>query len=131
MGVNTGCRAPEVTERKVDGVMALSTDKEVDVWRAVQPVDVDVPADSTKDGQSRRGETGEVGHGRAGDESDVRGQGEAEQLEQPLPATSSIATTAGVAKRSPAFWSQALTSQSDASATGNVPPMTQPKNRPD
>ena len=31
----------------------------------------------------------------------------------------------------PAFWSQALTSQSAASAAGSVPPITQPKNRPD
>ena len=32
--------------------------------------------------------------------------------------------------RRPAFWSQALTSQSAASAAGWVPPMTKPKNRP-
>ena len=48
-----------------------------------------------------------------------------------MPAASSIAAVAGVAKRSPAFWSQALTSQSAASAAGSVPPMTQPKKRPD
>ena len=41
-----------------------------------------------------------------------------------------MAAVAGVAKRSPAFWSQALTSQSAARAAGSVPPMTQPKNRP-
>ena len=48
-----------------------------------------------------------------------------------LPAASSMAAVAGVAKRSPAFWSQALTSQSAASAAGSVPPMTQPKNLPE
>ena len=42
-----------------------------------------------------------------------------------------MAAVAGVAKRNPAFWSQALTSQSAASAAGRVPPMTQPKNRPE
>ena len=31
----------------------------------------------------------------------------------------------------PAFWSQALTSQSAARAAGSVPPMTHPKKRPD
>ncbi len=31
----------------------------------------------------------------------------------------------------PVFWSQALTNQSDARAAGSVPPITQPKNRPD
>ena len=46
-------------------------------------------------------------------------------------AASSAAAVAGVANRSPAFWSQALTSQSAASAAGRVPPITQPKNRPD
>ena len=47
------------------------------------------------------------------------------------PAASSIAAVAGVANRSAVFWSQALTSQSAARAAGSVPPMTQPKNRPD
>jgi hypothetical protein len=37
----------------------------------------------------------------------------------------------GVAYRIAVFWSQLLTSQSAASAAGSVPPMTQPKNRPD
>ena len=46
-------------------------------------------------------------------------------------ATSSTATTAGVTFRSTVFWSQALTSQSDASAAGCEPPMTKPKKRPD
>ena len=41
-------------------------------------------------------------------------------------ATSSVATTPGVASRMPAFWSQAATSQSAAIATGSAPPMTQP-----
>jgi hypothetical protein len=47
------------------------------------------------------------------------------------PATSSTAVVAGVTVRSPAFWSQAETSQSVAAAAGCVPPMTNPKNRPD
>ena len=38
---------------------------------------------------------------------------------------------AGVTVRSPAFWSHALVSQSAASAAGWVPPITNPKNRPD
>ena len=42
------------------------------------------------------------------------------------PATSSSAATAGVAGRMPAFWSQALTSQSAARAAGSVPPITHP-----
>ena len=46
-------------------------------------------------------------------------------------AASSAAAAAGVASRMPEFWSQALTSQSAASAAGRVPPITQPKNRPD
>jgi hypothetical protein len=46
-------------------------------------------------------------------------------------ATSSTALCAGVRSRRPLFWSQALTSQSAASAAGWVPPMTKPKNRPD
>ena len=46
-------------------------------------------------------------------------------------ATSSTATTPGVAWRRAVFWSQALVSQSAAIAAGWVPPMTQPKNRPD
>ena len=45
--------------------------------------------------------------------------------------TSSTAEWAGVTARIPAFWSQALTSQSAASAAGWVPPMTKPKKRPD
>ncbi len=44
---------------------------------------------------------------------------------------SSIAEWAGVMSRSPAFWSHALVSQSAASAAGWVPPITNPKNRPD
>ena len=44
---------------------------------------------------------------------------------QPL-ATSSTAEWAGVSRRSPEFWSQALTSQSAARAAGCVPPMTIP-----
>jgi len=43
---------------------------------------------------------------------------------------SSTAVCAGVMPRSPQFWSQALTSQSVASAAGCVPPITNPKNRP-
>ena len=42
-----------------------------------------------------------------------------------------MAAAAGVTARSPAFWSQALTSQSAASAAGCVPPITKPKKRPD
>ena len=41
-------------------------------------------------------------------------------------ATCSVAVTAGVSRASPAFWSQALTSQSAASAAGCVPPITIP-----
>ena len=41
-------------------------------------------------------------------------------------ATSSVAVAAGVSRARPAFWSQALTSQSAASAAGWVPPMTIP-----
>ncbi|OLT15621.1 hypothetical protein BJF80_09525 [Serinicoccus sp. CUA-874] len=44
---------------------------------------------------------------------------------------SSTALWAGVTGRSPAFWSQALTSQSAASAAGCVPPTTNPKKRPE
>ena len=46
-------------------------------------------------------------------------------------ATSSTALCAGVTRRRPEFWSQALTSQSAARAAGWVPPMTNPKKRPD
>lgn len=42
------------------------------------------------------------------------------------PATSSTAAYAGEAARSTQFWSQALTSQSAASAAGSVPPITKP-----
>ena len=42
------------------------------------------------------------------------------------PVTSSMAELAGVSLRSPEFWSQALTSQSAASAAGWVPPITKP-----
>jgi hypothetical protein len=38
---------------------------------------------------------------------------------------------AGVAYRRAVFWSQALVSQSAPRAAGRVPPMTQPKKRPD
>jgi hypothetical protein len=41
-------------------------------------------------------------------------------------AISSTATAPGVMVRSPEFWSHVETSQSAASATGCVPPMTQP-----
>jgi hypothetical protein len=41
-------------------------------------------------------------------------------------ATSSTATTPGVASRMPAFWSHAETNQSAAVAAGRLPPMTQP-----
>ena len=44
-----------------------------------------------------------------------------------VPAVSSRAEMAGVGLRIPAFWSQALTSQSAASAAGRLPPMTNPK----
>ncbi len=43
------------------------------------------------------------------------------------PAVSSITVIAGVGRVRPAFWSQAVTSQSAASAAGSVPPMTKPK----
>jgi hypothetical protein len=46
-------------------------------------------------------------------------------------AACSTAVVPGVAKRIAVFWSQLLTSQSAPSAAGSVPPMTQPKNRPD
>ena len=46
-------------------------------------------------------------------------------------ATSSTAVAAGVTVRSPAFWSHAEVNQSAAMAAGCVPPMTNPKNRPD
>ena len=46
-------------------------------------------------------------------------------------ATSSTAVAAGVTVRNPAFWSHAPVSQSAASAAGWVPPITNPKNRPD
>ena len=41
-------------------------------------------------------------------------------------ATFSTAESAGVGRSRPAFWSQALTSQSAARAAGCVPPMTNP-----
>ena len=41
-------------------------------------------------------------------------------------ATCSVAVAAGVSRASPAFWSQALTSQSAASAAGCEPPITIP-----
>ncbi|MCY1236143.1 hypothetical protein D9M72_487860 [compost metagenome] len=47
------------------------------------------------------------------------------------PAAASITAVAGVAARRNEFWSQALTSQSAAMAAGRVPPMTQPKKRPE
>ena len=42
------------------------------------------------------------------------------------PASSSTATPPGVIVRNAAFWSHVETSQSAASATGCVPPITQP-----
>src|SRR5450432_1299933 len=42
------------------------------------------------------------------------------------PQTSSITATAGPQAYDAAFWSQALVSQSAASAAGSAPPMTQP-----
>ncbi len=47
------------------------------------------------------------------------------------PATSSTTEAAGLAAWMPAFWSQAVVSQSAAMAEGRPPPMTQPKKRPD
>ena len=41
-------------------------------------------------------------------------------------ATCSVAVAAGVSRASPAFWSQALVSQSAASAAGCEPPITMP-----
>ena len=81
--------------------------------------------------RARRGRAAEVGHRPAGDEPDVGAGRQPEQVEQPGAGTSSIAAAAGVANRSPVFWSQALTSQSAASAAGSVAPITQPKKRPD
>ncbi len=46
------------------------------------------------------------------------------------PAISSIMLAAGATVNIPAFWSQADTSQSAASAEGSDPAITQPKNRP-
>ena len=42
------------------------------------------------------------------------------------PASSSTALVPGIGSRMAAFWSQAVTSQSAATATGCVPPITQP-----
>ena len=46
-------------------------------------------------------------------------------------AMSSTAVAAGVTARMPAFWSHAEVSQSAAIAAGCVPPITNPKNRPE
>ena len=77
-------------------------------------------------------EPGEVRHRAAGDEADVGRRRQPEQVEQPArrrPPRRPLSP--GVANRRPVFWSQALTSQSVASAAGSVPPITQPKKRPD
>ena len=46
-------------------------------------------------------------------------------------ATHSAPAAAGDITSRPAFWSHIEVSQSAASAAGSVPPITQPKNRPD
>ena len=92
---------------------------------------LDVPPDAGQHGVPARRQADEVGHRRAGRERDGRAAGRPSRSRNQAPAVSSRATTPGVGDRIPAFWSHALTSQSAARAAGSVPPMTQPKNRPD
>ena len=73
---------------------------------------------------------GEVRRGGAGHEPDRGLVREPEQVEQPGGRDVLHRGVRRGEPRSPQFWSQALTSQSAASAAGCVPPITKPKKRP-
>ena len=121
----------EVAQGEIDGVVPLGADQHVDAGRAGQAVAAHVPSGPWQHRGAAGGQPGEVRHRGAGDEADVGAGRQPEQVEQPRPAASSTAAAAGVANRMPVFWSHALTSQSAARAAGKLPPITQPKNRPD
>ena len=92
-----------------------------------EPVVLDVPAGTLEERVAGGRERREVGHRRAGREADAVPAGRPNRSNSQPPAISSTTAAAGDITYRPAFWSQALASQSAPSAAGWLPPMTKPK----
>ena len=122
----------EVAQREVDRAVPLGADQHVHPRRTGQPVAVARPSRPRPARAAARRQAGEVGHRGAGDEPDVGCPAAARAgRAASRPAPPRRGRRRGWRSRIPVFWSQALISQSAASAAGSVPPITQPKNRPD
>ena len=117
---------PEVSTGEVHGAVALLADDEADRRAARHAGRLDVPSGATHHGVTGRGHARELRHRRSRRESDLLPDGSPSTSTSHSSASSSTATAAGVMVQRAVFWSHVDTSQSAASATGWVPPMTQP-----
>ena len=124
--IGAGCRA-RPTAGPAAPCVHLAADHDLDARRPLQAVRLDVPPGSREHRVAGGGERREVGHLRAGREPERRVLRQAEQVQQPTPATSSTAAAAGDITSRPATWSQATANQSAAIAASRVPPTTYPK----
>ncbi len=71
-------------QRGKDRGMGFLADDDAERRGTEQPIGFHVPADATQQFSARGGEAGQVGHGRARDESDRRFSWQVEQVEQPI-----------------------------------------------
>jgi len=83
-GENVAVAEPHQVDGGVDGGVAAFAADNVDVRRALQAVDVDVPAVLAEHGVAGDGQRGEVGHLRAGHQANAGFRRQAEQIEQPF-----------------------------------------------
>ena len=105
----------------------LATNDDAHRRRALQPLLLDVPAALQQHRTARRGQPNEVGHLAARREADARLARQIEQLHQPR-RSHLLGDGAGrLSAYRTASWSQAVASQSAASAAGSDPPITNPK----
>lgn len=82
-GHRFGFAETEVSQGKVDGVVAFLADQHTDPWRALQPAGLDVPPGTGEDGVATGRETGEVRHETAGDGAHRGALGQPEESGQP------------------------------------------------
>ena len=119
---------PQHLERGVDRDVRAAVGDDRDRRRALSPRRSDVPARACEDAVAAAAARAvKLAIVAPVTNPTLVSGGEAEQLDEPAAATSSATAAAGEMAYSPAFWSQALASQSAPRAAGRLPPMTNPK----
>ena len=118
--------------RPWNGHVHLVADDKADRRGTREPVGLDIPTCRRQHMVPSRGERRRVGHLAAGDKSKRRLGWQTEQVEHPT-AGDLLDHRGRRARREQArcFGPKPVTNQSAASAAGNAPPITKPKNRPE